>query len=167
MYCDACGSPLQTNQAFCDKCGKEIRPGFSVAYPRPDRVREHVRLLGILWLAYAAFHVVGGIVLSILSRTLFVRHPAIGAPNVPPFLHGLFAMLGLFLLAKSLFGFITGWGLLQREPWGRVLAMIMAFLALLNVPFGTGLGVYTLWVLLPAESEKQYMQQIAEWRAVA
>ena len=45
--------------------------------------------------------------------------------------------------------------------------MIMAFLALLNVPFGTGLGVYTLWVLLPAESEKQYMQQIAEWRAVA
>jgi predicted amidophosphoribosyltransferase len=45
MYCDACGTALQSEQTFCGKCGKEIRPGFSVAYPRPDRVREHVRLL--------------------------------------------------------------------------------------------------------------------------
>ena len=165
MFCDACGATLQTEQTFCGKCGKEVRPGFSVAYPRPDRVREHVRLLGILWLAYSAFHIVAGIVLSILANTIFSRNGHFAQPNVPFFLHSLFAFLALVLLAKSLFGIIAGWGLLQRESWGRVLALVLAFLALLNPPFGTGLGVYTLWVLLPAESGQQYMQQVAEWRA--
>ena len=165
MFCDACGATLQTEQAFCAKCGKEVRQGFSVAYPRPDRVREHVRLLGILWLAYSAFHIVGGMVLSILAQTLFSAHNSHFAQPGPLFLHSLFAFLGLLLLVKALLGFIAGWGLLQREPWGRVLVLILAFLALLDPPFGTGLGVYTLWVLLPAESEQQYMQQVAEWRA--
>jgi len=47
---------------------------------------------------------------------------------------------------------MAGWGLLQRAPWARLLALILAFLALFNVPFGTAIGVYTLWVLLPDES---------------
>jgi hypothetical protein len=132
-------------------------------------VQEHVRLLGIFWLAYSAFHLVGGIVLSILARTIFARHGefpgTFAPPNVPPFLHGLFVLLGLLLVGKAIVGFIAGWGLLQRESWARVLVLIMAFLALLNPPFGTALGIYSLWVLLPAESEKQYQQQIAEWRA--
>jgi hypothetical protein len=28
--------------------------------------------------------------------------------------------------------------------------------ALLNVPLGTALGIYTLWVLLPAQSDEEY-----------
>jgi hypothetical protein len=29
-------------------------------------------------------------------------------------------------------------------------------LALIHIPFGTALGVYTLWVLLPAKAEEEY-----------
>src|SRR5437016_1860145 len=105
MFCDACGTALNSEQAFCSKCGKEVRPGFSVAYPRPNRVREHVRMLGILWLAYSAFHFMGGIALSILARTIFSRNPEFGMPHGPAFLHGFFVMLGFFLLAKSVVGF--------------------------------------------------------------
>jgi hypothetical protein len=32
----------------------------------------------------------------------------------------------------------------------------MGFVALLNVPIGTALGIYTLWVLLPAQSDEEY-----------
>jgi hypothetical protein len=80
-----------------------------------------------------------------------------GAPQAPTaFLHPLLTFVGLFILAKAAAGFAAGWGLLQREPWARVLALILAFLGLINVPFGTALGVYTLWVLLPAQSEEEY-----------
>ena len=44
--------------------------------------------------------------------------------------------------------------------WARILAIILAFLSLIHVPFGTALGIYTLWVLLPASSEQEY-QRIA------
>jgi hypothetical protein len=30
------------------------------------------------------------------------------------------------------------------------------FLGLLRIPFGTALGIYTLWVLLPETSGKEY-----------
>ncbi len=165
MYCDACGTALQTGQAFCGKCGKEIRQGITVAYPRPNRVREHVRLLGILWLAYSAFHVVAGVVLSIVANTIFSPRFEAHQTHLPGFLHNLMMGIGLLVLAKSLAGFAGGWGLLQREPWGRTLTLVVAFVALLDVPIGTGLGVYTLWVLLPAESEQQYIEQTTEWRA--
>jgi hypothetical protein len=36
------------------------------------------------------------------------------------------------------------------------MALVLAFVSLMNVPLGTALGVYTLWVLLPAQSEEDY-----------
>jgi len=37
---------------------------------------------------------------------------------------------------------------------------VLAFPSLLfNVPFGTALGIYTLWVLLPAESDVEYEKE--------
>jgi glucose uptake protein GlcU len=53
-------------------------------------------------------------------------------------------------------GFFAGWGLLQHEEWARVFALVVGFIALLNVPIGTALGIYTLWVLLPSQSAEQY-----------
>jgi len=35
---------------------------------------------------------------------------------------------------------------------------VLAFFALLNIPLGTALGIYTLWVLLPLESGQEYEQ---------
>jgi len=166
MFCDACGTALYSEQAFCGKCGKEVRQGISVAYPRPSRVKEHVRLLGILWLAYSAFHVFGGIVLRIVANTIFAR-PEFGASHGSVFIHSLLGVISTLLLLKAVVRIIAGWGLLQRESWGRVLALIVAFVSLVNVPIGTALGVYTLWVLLPAESEREYLHQTAEWPAAA
>jgi len=51
---------------------------------------------------------------------------------------------------------LVGWSLLPRRPWGRTLAIIVAILSLLKFPFGTALGIYTLWVLAPAASGAEY-----------
>ncbi|HEY7616961.1 MAG TPA: hypothetical protein VH744_09170, partial [Terriglobales bacterium] len=67
--------------------------------------------------------------------------------------------IGFLILIKSAAGFAAGWGLLQRLPWARVLSLIVAFLALFSIPLGTALGVYTLWVLLPAQSDQEYQEQ--------
>ena len=72
------------------------------------------------------------------------------------FLHGLFRMLALFLLVKALAGFAAGWGLLERETWARPLTLILGFLSLLNLPLGTALGIYTIWVLMPAGGDEEY-----------
>lgn len=155
MFCDQCGTAIQSSQKFCNGCGKEIT-GFVAGYPLRSRLHDHIRLLAILWFAFSALEGIGGVILVILANTLFLHPSDLGAPPQVGFLHPLLTFVGFFVLAKAAAGFIAGWGLLQREPWARVLTLILAFLALIHVPFGTALGVYTLWVLLPAQSEEEY-----------
>jgi hypothetical protein len=113
-------------------------------------------------LALSALNAVGGIVLYILANTLFVHLPEMsGGPRAATaWLHPFLSVIGILVVVKAAAGFLAGWGLLQREPWARMLTIVLAFLALFNIPFGTALGIYTLWVLLPAESDAEYQQHV-------
>ena len=158
MFCDACGAGVQPGQAFCGGCGKQIVGPVSALGPRPGRVQGHVHLLGIFWLAISAFNTLGGVVLYIVANTLLAHLHEMGAPpDVPTgFLRPLLSVVAILILAKGACGFLAGWGLLQREPWARVVALVLGFISLFNVPFGTAVGVYTLWVLLPSQSQREY-----------
>jgi len=154
MFCDQCGAQLQAGQQSCTRCGKAV---VGLVYRR-NRVMEHVRLVGILWLAYSALTFLGGIAVEIVAHTLFGKGIHLGGPGpeVTNWLRPLLTFVGGLVLIKAAAGFIAGWGLLQRDEWGRVLALIVAFISLFNVPLGTALGIYTLWVLLPGQSEDEY-----------
>ena len=165
MFCDGCGAAVQPGQSFCSRCGKQILGPVSSYQPRPARVQEHVHLLGILWLALSACNVIGGFVLYIIANTFFAHVHQLGQPEAPTsFLRPLLSVIAIVVFAKSAVGFVAGWGLLQREPWARVLAVVLAFISLFNVPFGTAVGVYTMWVLLPGRSQQEY-DALAESRA--
>jgi hypothetical protein len=158
MFCDGCGAEVQLGQSFCSRCGKAVVGSISALQVRPGRVQGHVHLLGIFWLAISAFNTLGGLILCVLANTLFVHLHEMGAPPETPtgFLQSFLTVIGILILVKAACGFIAGWGLLQREPWARVIALVLGFISLFNVPFGTAVGVYTLWVLLPAQSEQEY-----------
>jgi hypothetical protein len=157
MFCDGCGAAVQPGQAFCGRCGKQIVGPVSVIPQRPGRVQGHIQLLGILWLAASALNVLGGLILLLLANTLFAHLGAMGAPQAATgFLRPLLSVIGIFVLAKAAFGFLGGWGLMQREPWARILTLVLGFVALFNIPVGTAIGVYTLWVLLPGQSQLEY-----------
>jgi hypothetical protein len=128
---------------------------------RRSRVREHVRLLGILWMAYSAFHVLVGLGAIVVAQVIFGREIHIGngpPPEVSVWLRPLITFVGWLILAKAAAGFFAGWGLLQKQDWARTVALVVAFVALLNVPLGTVLGIYTLWVLLPTKSDDEYRE---------
>jgi hypothetical protein len=162
MFCDGCGGAIQPGQAFCSKCGKQFVGPVSFLQPVPGRVQSHMHLLGILWLAVSALNAVGGLVLIVVGNTLFPHLHEMGAPaNVPtPFLSAIVSTLGIIILAKAACGFIAGWGLLHREGWGRIVALVLAFVSLFNIPFGTAIGVYTMWVLLPGASQREYEELV-------
>ncbi|MGA2695476.1 MAG: zinc ribbon domain-containing protein [Terriglobales bacterium] len=157
MFCDACGNELQAGSSFCNRCGKSLSSPI-VQSSRLGRLSEHIRLLGILWPALAALNGLHAGVLYILANTIF--NPLVH-PERPAFLHTLLSALALLMTLKAFAGFAAGWGLLQRESWARPVAVTLAFVSLFfDVPFGTALGIYTLWVLLPSEAERAYELQV-------
>jgi hypothetical protein len=158
MFCDRCGAQLQSGEPRCGRCGKTVLGLIELR----SRVRDHVRLVGILWMAYSALHVMAGVVLIIVAQVIFGRvRGVIHIPNGPPpevtvWLRPLLSCIGWLILAKAAAGFCAGWGLLQREEWARIVALVMGFVALLDIPLGIALGIYTLWALLPRESDEEY-----------
>jgi hypothetical protein len=164
MFCDACGTAVQPGQSFCSKCGKQIIGPVAVVQSAKGRVQAHAQLLGILWFAFSAFNAVGGLVLLILGGVLIPHLREMrGVPSDLPvgFLTSLFSVIGIVIVAKAVLGFIAGWGLVQRESWARLIALVLAFISLFNIPFGTAIGVYTLWVLLPARSQEEFDALVA------
>jgi hypothetical protein len=154
MFCDGCGTTVQAGQAFCSRCGKQIVGPVVAMQQRAGRVQGHIHLLAIFWFAISAFNAIMGVVLYILANTLLAPGGAAGAPV---FLRPLLSVVAIIILGGAALGFSAGWGLLHREPWARVLTLVLAFLVLfINIPVGTAVGVYTMWVLMPGESEQEY-----------
>jgi len=152
MFCDRCGTQVADTYGFCPACGRTL--GRVPLMPAKGRIAGHVRLLAILWLAISAVRLLPGTLLLLL----FSRSFAFVLPHVPDFVPGLLRAFGVLLLLEGALGLAAGWGLLQRRTWARMLALILGCINLIRVPFGTALGIYTLWVLLPAQSEEEYRQ---------
>ena len=69
---------------------------------------------------------------------------------------GILAIVG-FLVGGSLIVFsipdlIAGIGLLKYKEWARILTIVLSIINLINIPIGTIIGGYSLWVLLSGDT---------------
>jgi len=62
----------------------------------------------------------------------------------------------LTLAVRAGLALAAGFGLMQKTTWGRWVAIVAGCLALLHMPFGTALGIWTLVVLLNAPNAAGY-----------
>lgn len=152
MYCESCGTQIQADARFCSGCGRSVEP--VLARPSEGRVNRHLRLLAILWIALGALRLVAAAALYTVGRFVVLYLPI--APVPERFLGGILTLVASFFMLKAILALIAGWGLLDYQPWARMFALVLGFLALLLPPVGTALGIYTLWVLLPEQSEQEY-----------
>jgi hypothetical protein len=157
MFCDACGKEMQAGQSFCSACGKPT-PAAAIPQQPVGKVARHLPVLAIIWLVYSAFTLIGAGVLFVLGMTLFGPWTHFhDRPDVPvAFLHVLFMFLGTVILIKAVASIAVGVGFLQRQTWARSLGLVLAFISLLNVPFGTAVGIYTIWVLMSPNAGEEY-----------
>lgn len=133
---------------------------------RPPRVQRNLQTLGFLWCVFGAYRIVAGLVGIFVLRVATFRNFGGGGwewggrfhhgPFGPPWMGVLLPLIAMVATVTAFLAFLVGFSLLTRKPWGRVLGIVVGILALLKFPIGTALGIYTLWVLVPAESGAEY-----------
>jgi len=162
MFCNSCGAELKPGQQFCGSCG---RAAFATVTQSSatGRVERHVQMLAILWLVYSGLHVIAGIAILLVANTVLATLGVRGVPGapmppggVPGFVQPLVSFVGGIVVMKGILGVGAGWGLLQREHWARLIALVVAFVSLIDMPFGTALAIYTIWALMSTDAEKEY-----------
>ena len=108
----------------------------------------HVKILGWLHLVFgalgllSAFAIMGGSVIGGMFTGSLTGMIGVG-------MVGTFA--AILVAAYAIPGLLAGYGLLRFAPWARILTIVLAVFELIRFPFGTCLGVYSLWVLLTAD----------------
>jgi hypothetical protein len=124
-------------------------------------MQTHVKVLGVGYLAVgglllvlALFLVVtmGGVA-GIVGASADPEDAAIAIPILGFAGTALAAFFGLFAFPSLL----TGYGLLNYKPWARIVGIVLSAISLVNIPIGTILGAYGLWVLLNKETERLFL----------
>lgn len=152
LFCNRCGTELQPDFNLCPKCGAAVVTAPVVL--GPTKLQRHLRILGILWIVVGVLWIVPSLVLMGMSHAshivigdeIFTRH------FMPPL---MFSLGSVFLIIAA-GGILVGWGLMNHERWARLTAIVIGVLAIFHPPFGTALGIYTLWVLLPTDAAAEY-----------
>ena len=123
-------------------------------------MQTHVRALAILQIVYASI----GLLIALAVLMIFGGIAAIvGIAAEPhdsivavPILSIIGTVSASFIAVLSLPRLIAGIGLLQYRNWARILTIVVSVLGMADVPFGTALGVYGLWVLLQRETSNLF-----------
>jgi hypothetical protein len=171
MYCNRCGSELNAGAQFCPKCGKQVLPGAVPPMPATNapvtaagRVQRHIAVLAVLWIVSGGLRLLQVFAFAVAGRWVlpaFLGHQYWAGWGIPfrwgawPFPIGL-AGIGVMLGVFAILYLVLGWGLYEKRAWARPLGLVLGFLSLLRFPLGTALGIYTLWVLLPETSRREY-----------
>jgi hypothetical protein len=122
-------------------------------------VERHVTLLRILVGLWGGLAMLVGLSWLLLAAGAFAEFQSSLGTGLE-FAAGLttfmFGAVGMFAV---LWGGAHVWAaalLSRRRPLGRVLTLALALVNLLVLPFGTALGVYALWILLPDQGRRLF-----------
>jgi hypothetical protein len=116
-------------------------------------MEKHISVLGILYIVIGTFRLlVAGTIFVILAGGALLS----GEPRAAAIVGLIATTIASFLAILAIPDIIGGIFLLRKQPWSRIFVLVLGFLNLLDIPFGTALGIYTIWVLMKDETIKMF-----------
>ncbi len=120
-------------------------------------MRTHVQILGVLNIVWGSLGFLAAmIIMMVFGGAMGIIGVAAGhepgADVAIPIVGLVGGVIFLILVLTSVPSLVVGIGLLRRSWWSRVAGIVLSAVHLLNIPFGTALGIYGLWVLLSQET---------------
>ncbi|HEX8451206.1 MAG TPA: hypothetical protein VF647_03860 [Longimicrobium sp.] len=112
-------------------------------------MRQHIDTVAWIHIAFGGLGVLAALAVGGFVGGLGLFADDAQTAGILALVAGFIAVVMGLLSVPSLVG---GWGLLKRRPWARMLVLISSFLHLLNIPVGTLVGAYSIWVLMNDES---------------
>lgn len=116
-------------------------------------MKQHLTVVAVLGIGFGIFGVFIAIIILVAvvgGGIISGDYEAIRITSiVGPIVAGFIALV-------SVPDIIGGIGLLKRKNWARILVLILSCIGLLNIPIGTSVGIYSIWVLVHDDTVKLF-----------
>jgi membrane-associated protease RseP (regulator of RpoE activity) len=65
-------------------------------------------------------------------------------------------VVAIVFIVLSVPGILAGIGLYKRKEWARILSFILSVIEIFSFPFGTAIGIYSIWTLSQPETIREF-----------
>ena len=122
-------------------------------------MQKHITVVGALRIGSAIVGLMAAAIIVLLTLGPgLIAHCVDGNDEALAILAMIGVPIALFFVVLSAADIIGGIGTLRHKNWARYLVMIHSVLDIFNVPIGTALGVYCIWVLAQDETARIFSQ---------
>jgi len=125
-------------------------------------VPAHVDFLGVLFIIWGVLTTLVGfstLALGVAAAAMIASRGS-GGQLAAGVTAAAFTTLALIAIVWGVGHVAVGVPLRRRQPWARLVALMLGSVDLLLLPYGTALGVYALWVLLNEKGKMLFQSAV-------
>ena len=116
-----------------------------------QNIQKHVRIISIIMIVSGILYLLATLFFGVIGLIALKNQAQTGNSDLPAMISGV-----VFLLPLGLIGVLhifTGRAFRAGANWSRISLWILAIINLGNVPVGTAIGAYAMWVLVKTRED--------------
>jgi len=112
-------------------------------------MEKHINVVAALQIGLSIFNL---IIAFLIFTVLKLVGGFVEEPNAESILSIIADILAIVFIVLSVPGILAGMGLYRRKEWARILTLILSVIEVFSFPFGTAIGIYSIWALIQPET---------------
>jgi len=112
-------------------------------------MEKHINIVAALQIGLSIFNL---LVALLIFTVLKLVVGFVDEPNAETILSIIADVLAIVFVVISVPGILAGLGLYRRKEWARILTLILSVIEVFSFPFGTAIGIYSIWTLVQTET---------------
>ena len=116
-------------------------------------MEKHINIVAALQIGLSIFNL---LIAFLIFTVLKLVGGFVDDANGATILSLIADVLAIVFIIISVPGILAGMGLYKRKEWARVLSLILSVIEIFSFPFGTAIGIYSIWVLIQPETITEF-----------
>jgi hypothetical protein len=116
-------------------------------------MEKHINIVAALQIGLSIFNL---LIAFLIFTVLKLVGGFVDDANGATILSLIADILAIVFIIISVPGILAGMGLYKRKEWARVLTLILSVIEIFSFPFGTAIGIYSIWALIQPETIAEF-----------
>jgi phage shock protein PspC (stress-responsive transcriptional regulator) len=116
-------------------------------------MEKHINVVAALQIGLSIFNLV---IAFLIFTVLKLVGGFVDDHNGSTVLSMIADIIAIVFIIISFPGIMAGLGLYKRKEWARILTLILSVISVFSFPFGTAIGVYSIWALIQPEVVQEF-----------